>query len=117
MSSTAPQFQPTPDLSGLLAGKVAIITGASRGIGAATARAFAQAGAAVVLAARDERALEALSREIHGSVEKGAIRGKIQGIDIRRRLLEPDFRRLLRARELPAVQLDKLQVLGFGFGI
>ncbi len=49
---------------GLLAGKVAIITGASRGIGAATARAFANAGAAVALAARDDRALAALAAEI-----------------------------------------------------
>ena len=39
------------------AGKVALVAGASRGIGAATARAFADAGAAVVLGARDERAL------------------------------------------------------------
>jgi NAD(P)-dependent dehydrogenase (short-subunit alcohol dehydrogenase family) len=38
-------------------GKVALVAGASRGIGAVTARAFADAGAAVVLAARDERAL------------------------------------------------------------
>jgi 3-oxoacyl-[acyl-carrier protein] reductase len=36
-----------------LAGKVAIITGASRGIGAAAAAALAEAGAAVMLAARD----------------------------------------------------------------
>jgi NAD(P)-dependent dehydrogenase (short-subunit alcohol dehydrogenase family) len=48
----------------LLSGKVAIVTGASRGIGAATARAFAQAGATVVLAARDERALADVAREI-----------------------------------------------------
>jgi NAD(P)-dependent dehydrogenase (short-subunit alcohol dehydrogenase family) len=33
----------------------AIVTGASRGIGAEIARAMARAGAAVVLAARDER--------------------------------------------------------------
>jgi len=44
--------------------KVALVTGASRGIGAATARLFAQSGIAVVLAARDEQALEALSKEI-----------------------------------------------------
>lgn len=47
-----------------LAGKVAIITGASRGIGGAAARAFAAAGAAVVLAARDERDLAAVARDI-----------------------------------------------------
>jgi NAD(P)-dependent dehydrogenase (short-subunit alcohol dehydrogenase family) len=48
----------------LLAGKVAIVTGASRGIGAVAARAFAAAGAAVALAARDEGALSALADEI-----------------------------------------------------
>jgi NAD(P)-dependent dehydrogenase (short-subunit alcohol dehydrogenase family) len=36
-----------------LAGKVAIVTGGSRGIGAAAAKALADAGAAVVIAARD----------------------------------------------------------------
>jgi NAD(P)-dependent dehydrogenase (short-subunit alcohol dehydrogenase family) len=48
----------------LLAGRVAIVTGASRGIGAATARAFVAAGAAVALAARDAAALEALAHEL-----------------------------------------------------
>jgi NAD(P)-dependent dehydrogenase (short-subunit alcohol dehydrogenase family) len=48
----------------LLEGKVAIVTGASRGIGALTARAFAAAGAAVALAARDERALASVAQEI-----------------------------------------------------
>lgn len=45
-------------------GKVVVITGASRGIGAATAREFAQAGAAVVLLARSASAAEALAAEI-----------------------------------------------------
>jgi NAD(P)-dependent dehydrogenase (short-subunit alcohol dehydrogenase family) len=47
-----------------LDGRVAIVTGASRGIGAATARALAGAGASVALAARDMDALERLADEI-----------------------------------------------------
>jgi NAD(P)-dependent dehydrogenase (short-subunit alcohol dehydrogenase family) len=47
-----------------LSGRVAIVTGASRGIGAATARALSAAGAAVALAARDERHLAALADEL-----------------------------------------------------
>ncbi|NNC59928.1 MAG: SDR family NAD(P)-dependent oxidoreductase [Erythrobacter sp.] len=50
-----------------LAGKLALVTGASRGIGAATARAFADAGAHVVLTGRDVRALEAVEDEIHAN--------------------------------------------------
>jgi len=52
-------------LGGMLAGKVGIVTGASRGIGAATARAFAEAGARVVLAARDGQALDSLAKSIN----------------------------------------------------
>ena len=37
--------------------RVAVITGAGSGMGLATAQAFAESGAAVVLADRDERAL------------------------------------------------------------
>jgi NAD(P)-dependent dehydrogenase (short-subunit alcohol dehydrogenase family) len=51
-------------MSTSLDGRVAIVTGASRGIGAATAHAFADAGASVALAARDEAALERLSADI-----------------------------------------------------
>ena len=47
-----------------LNGKVAIITGASRGIGAATAREFAAAGAKVVLLARSGEAIAELAGEI-----------------------------------------------------
>ncbi|MFC4911217.1 SDR family NAD(P)-dependent oxidoreductase [Actinomadura gamaensis] len=47
-----------------LDGRVTIVTGASRGIGAATARALHRAGSAVVLAARDADALKALASEI-----------------------------------------------------
>ena len=61
------QGDPLPSMPGLLRGKVAIITGASRGIGAAAARTFAEAGATVVLAARDEQALAALASEIRAA--------------------------------------------------
>jgi NAD(P)-dependent dehydrogenase (short-subunit alcohol dehydrogenase family) len=47
-----------------LAGRVAVVTGASRGIGAATAEAIAAAGAHVVLAARDREALGAVATRI-----------------------------------------------------
>jgi len=47
-----------------LAGRVALVTGASRGIGAATAVAVAAAGAHVVLAARDGPALDLVAGRI-----------------------------------------------------
>ncbi len=47
-------------------GKVVIITGASAGIGAATARAFADAGARVVLAARNAARLAEVARGLAG---------------------------------------------------
>jgi NAD(P)-dependent dehydrogenase (short-subunit alcohol dehydrogenase family) len=46
------------DTQAMLSGKVALVTGASRGIGAAAARLFAREGATVVLAARSEEDLE-----------------------------------------------------------
>lgn len=53
--------------SQLLTGKVAIVTGASAGIGRATARALAAAGAHVVVTARRSDRLDSLVAEIHGS--------------------------------------------------
>ena len=48
---------PTYDFTG----EVALVTGASSGMGAATAKAFAEAGAAVVLVDRDEAKLQAVT--------------------------------------------------------
>ena len=48
-----------------LDGKLALVTGASRGIGAATAEALAAAGAHVILVARTASALEAVDDRIH----------------------------------------------------
>lgn len=50
--------------SDALSGKVVAITGASSGIGAATARAFADAGAHVALAARRADRIEAIADEL-----------------------------------------------------
>ncbi len=47
-----------------LAGRVAIVTGGSRGIGRATALLLAEEGAAVVLSGRDPERLAAVTREI-----------------------------------------------------
>ena len=50
-----------------LAGKLALVTGASRGIGAATAEALASAGAHVILVARTGSALEEVEDRIHAT--------------------------------------------------
>jgi NAD(P)-dependent dehydrogenase (short-subunit alcohol dehydrogenase family) len=51
-------------------GQVAIVTGASSGIGLATARAFAEAGAAVVLSSHDENALHTATRGLEAAGHK-----------------------------------------------
>lgn len=48
-----------------LSGKTALVTGSSKGIGAATAQALAAAGAHVVITGRDVKALEAVEDAIH----------------------------------------------------
>ncbi|MFC4501021.1 MULTISPECIES: SDR family NAD(P)-dependent oxidoreductase [Streptomyces] len=52
---------------GLLTDKVAFITGAGRGIGAAAARLFAREGARVLLASRTEAQLKAVTEEIRAA--------------------------------------------------
>jgi NADP-dependent 3-hydroxy acid dehydrogenase YdfG len=56
-----------------LAGRTALVTGASRGIGVATARALAGAGARVALLARSEDALRAVAAELAAAGAPAAV--------------------------------------------
>lgn len=57
---------------GRLQGRIALVTGASRGIGRAVARRFADEGAHLVLISRTQAALEELDDEILGATGKNA---------------------------------------------
>jgi len=69
-----------------LLGCTALVTGASSGIGAATARALCAEGARVLLAARRVERLRALARELPGSV---ALKLDVRESDAVRAALEP----------------------------
>ncbi|MBI2467195.1 MAG: glucose 1-dehydrogenase [Candidatus Rokubacteria bacterium] len=63
-----------------LSGKVALVTGASRGIGAAAALALAGAGCDLVLASRDKAALE----QVGGRIQAVGRRALVHPIDLQR---------------------------------
>jgi len=68
-----------------LDGTVALVTGASSGIGEATARALARAGAKVAIAARRKERLESLAEEIDGLVIEADITDREQATETVRR--------------------------------
>lgn len=91
-----------------LAGQVVIVTGASSGIGEATARRLARGGAKVVISARRQERLDALARELEAS---GAAVLAVAG-DV---TLEADRRRLVDAALAKFGRIDAL-VNNAGYG-
>lgn len=83
-------------------GSVALVAGASKGIGEATARSFANAGAAVVLAARDEAAVQRIAKEIE------AVGGRAIGI-------KADVKEAASNREVVAAAVETFGGLHFAF--
>ncbi len=72
-----------------MSGRVALVAGASKGIGAATAEAFAATGAAVVLAARDTSALKAVADGIEARGGRAfAVGADVTDADSMRHLVE-----------------------------
>ncbi|MFJ1758919.1 SDR family NAD(P)-dependent oxidoreductase [Amycolatopsis sp. NPDC088138] len=67
--------------NGMLSGKIALVTGASRGIGAAAARLFTAEGATVVLAARTEADLKTIAEDLPGASYVVADLGDVASIE------------------------------------
>lgn len=67
-------------MAGRFNNKTVVITGASAGVGAATARAFAAEGANLVLAARGEEKLQALADEL-GAIAVAADVTQVRAVD------------------------------------
>jgi 3-oxoacyl-[acyl-carrier protein] reductase len=78
-----------------LSGKVALVTGSSRGIGAAIARLFARHGAAVAVHGRDAAALEAVRRDVENgggrAIQVVADVTKFAEIEAMRRTVEAEL--------------------------
>ena len=91
-------------MEGPLEGRVAVVTGASSGIGEATALALAEAGAAVALGARREERLERIAERIEGPTF-------VRGLDVSNEEQARTF--IADARE----QLGRLDILVNNAGV
>lgn len=82
-SDTAPKTPPSPTPTAPL---LAVITGASRGLGLALSRALAAEGWQLVLTARDERELSVVEAELAAVTKVSALAGSVVDDDHRERL-------------------------------
>src|SRR2546427_10974326 len=71
-----------------LSGKVAIVTGGSRGIGKATAALLAKEGANVVITAKDQARLENTAKELNVIAVSGDLRKDIDVQNVVKKTLE-----------------------------
>lgn len=99
-------------MTGRLDGRVALVTGAARGIGAAIARAFVREGAVVVVTDIDTLAGEAVAAEL------GSDHARFERLDVRE---EDDWRRVVSAVVADAGRLDVVVnnagITGFESGV
>jgi NAD(P)-dependent dehydrogenase (short-subunit alcohol dehydrogenase family) len=91
-------------MSGALAGRTAIVTGASQGLGLAIARAYGAAGASVLICARERSPLDAALEEVEATAAGGA-RVLAETADVSKR---EDAERLVAAAIRGFGQLDVL---------
>jgi NAD(P)-dependent dehydrogenase (short-subunit alcohol dehydrogenase family) len=75
-------LQPTTEQLTSLAGRAAVLTGAATGIGQATARRFAQAGASVLIADLDADRARKVAAELLDELGEGAV-VESRGVDVR----------------------------------
>jgi hypothetical protein len=100
-----------PDLMSILAGKVAVVTGSWRGIGATIAKLFAQSGAAVAVHGRDEAAISAVHADIerHGGRALSVVADVtvFDQIEVLRRRVEERLGPTTKMRFLSMIRLDE----------
>lgn len=99
-----------PEPEGRLTGRVALITGASRGIGAALARRFAAEGAQVILTARTQAGLEEVDDAITAA-SGGAHSATLVPLDLR------DGEDIERLAQAIAARFGRLDILVGNAGI